>query len=120
MPDMKSKKTGNTLDSISSNPTLYKGVYRCYMPAAHGFHYIVADKDGLSGTSEAIPLRQATARNLAKFFWENIYCRYGAPLSVVTDNGPEVKEAFNRLLKRMNIPQIRITPYNHHANGVVE
>jgi hypothetical protein len=39
---------------------------------------------------------------------------------VVTDNGPEVKEAFDRLLKRMNIPQIRITPYNHHANGVVE
>jgi len=23
-------------------------------------------------------------------------------------------------LKRLGIPQIRITPYNHHANGVVE
>jgi len=90
------------------------------MPAAHGFHYIVAAKDDLSGTSKAIPLRQATAKALAKFFWENIYCRYGAPLHVVTDNGPEVKEAFDRLLKQMNIPQIWITPYNHHANGVVE
>jgi hypothetical protein len=41
-------------------------------------------------------------------------------LEVVTDNGPEVKEAFDKLLKRLGVPQIRITPYNHHANGVVE
>ena len=65
-------------------------------------------------------LRNTTAKNLATFFWEQIYCRYGAPLHVVTDNGPEVKEAFDKLLKRLGVPQIRITPYNHHANGVVE
>ena len=108
--------------TISVSTRLFAKVYIdvMHMPAAHGFHYIVAAKDDLSGTSEAIPLRQATAKALAKFFWENIYCRYGAPLHVVTDNGPEVKEAFDRLLKRMSIPQIRITPYNHHANGVVE
>ena len=38
----------------------------------------------------------------------------------MTDNGPEIKKAFEALLKRLGIPQIRITPYNHHANGVVE
>ena len=91
-----------------------------HMPPAQGYKYIVAAKDDLSGTSEAILLWNATAKNLAKFFWEYIYCRYGSPLQVVTDNGPEVKEAFERLLKRLDIPQIKITPYNHHANGVVE
>ena len=70
-----------------------------HMPAAHGFHYIVVAKDDLSGTSEAIPLKRTMAKALAKFFWENIYCQYGAPLHVVTDNGPEVKEAFECLLK---------------------
>ena len=108
--------------TVSVSTRLFAKVYIdvMHMPVAHGFHYIVAAKDDLSGTSEAIPLRNATARALAKFFWEYIYCRYGAPLHVVTDNGPEVKEAFEQLLNRMNIPQIKITPYNHHANGVVE
>ena len=108
--------------TISVSTRLFAKVYIdiMHMPAAHGFHFIVAAKDDLSGTSEAIPLKCMTVKALAKFFCENIYCRYGAPLHVVTDNGPEVKEAFERLLKRMNIPHIRITPYNHHANGVVE
>ena len=108
--------------TVSVSTRLFAKVYIdvMHMPVANGFHYIVAAKDDLSGTSEAIPLRHATAKALAKFFWEYIYCRYGAPLHVVTDNGPEVKEAFERLLKRINIPQIKITPYNHHANGVVE
>jgi len=44
------------------------------MPAAHGFHYIVAAKNNLSGTSKTISLRQGTAKALAKFFWKNIYC----------------------------------------------
>ncbi len=108
--------------TVSVSTRLFAKVYIdvMHMPVANGFHYIVAAKDDLSGTSEAIPLRHATAKALAKFFWEYIYCQYGAPLHVITDNRPEVKEAFERLLKRINIPQIKITPYNHHANGVVE
>lgn len=108
--------------TVSAPVTLFAKIYIdiMHMPLAYGFKYIVAAKDDLSGTSEAAPLRNATAQNLAKFFWEYIYCRYGAPLHVVTDNGPEVKEAFDKLLKRLGIPQVRITPYNHHANGVVE
>ena len=108
--------------TISMPTRLFAKVYIdiMYMPPANGFKFIVAARDDLSGTSEAAPLRRATAKNLAKFFWEYIYCRYGAPLQAITDNGPEVKGAFDSLLKRMNIPHIRITPYNHHANGVVE
>jgi transposase InsO family protein len=108
--------------TVSTPVSLFAKVYIdiMHMPAAYGYQYIVAAKDDLSGTSEARALKNATAKNLAKFFWECIYCRYGAPLHVVTDNGPEVKEAFDRLLKRLGIPQVRISPYNHHANGVVE
>ena len=91
-----------------------------HMPLAKGYRCIVAAKNDLSGTCEACPLQNATTKSLASFFWEQIYCRYGAPIQVVTDNGPEVKEAFAKLLKRMGIPQIKISPYNHHANGVVE
>ena len=108
--------------TISKPSILFAKIYVdiMHMPPAQGYKYIVAAKDDLSGTSEVQPLRKANAKSLAKFFWEYIYCRYGAPLLVVTDNGPEVKEAFEKLLKRLGIPQVRITPYNHHANGVVE
>jgi len=91
-----------------------------HMPLAKGYRCIVAAKDDLSGTYKARPLQNATAKSLASFFWEQIYCCYGAPIQVITDNGPEVKEAFAKLLKRMGIPQIKILSYNHHANRVIE
>jgi transposase InsO family protein len=92
-----------------------------HMPeSADKYKYIVAARDDLSETCEAHALQHATSSELSKFFFEEIYCRYGAPLKVVTDNGPEIKKAFEALLKRLGIRQIQITPYNHHANGVVE
>lgn len=75
-----------------------------HMPEARGYQFIVAAKNDLSETSEAVPLKNSNAKNLAKFFWEYIYCRYGAPLHVVTDDGPKVKEAFDKLLKCLNVP----------------
>jgi hypothetical protein len=108
--------------TVSVPTTLFTKIYIdiMHMPKAHGYKYIVAARDDLSGTCEAQALRVADSKNLAHFFWTHIYCRYGAPIQVVTDNGPEVQGAFIRLLDRMKIPQVKISPYNHHANGVVE
>ena len=108
--------------TVSTPSRLFQKVYIdiMFMPPSGGFHFIVAAKDDLSGITEVRALRQSNSKNLAQFFWEQIYCRYGAIQRVVTDNGPEVKGAFEILLRRMKIPQVRISPYNKHANGVVE
>jgi len=108
--------------TISTPTTLFEKVYVdvMYMPPSGGYHLIVAAKDDLSGVTEVRPLQKNTSKALAKFFWEQIYCRYGAMGHVVTDNGPEVKGAFEILVRRLGIPQVKITPYNKHANGVVE
>jgi len=90
------------------------------MPRRKGYRYIVAARDDLSRATEGRALKKANAKSLAKFFWEQIYCRYGTVAQVVTDNGPEVKGAFEILLTRLKIPQVRISPYNSKANGVVE
>ena len=90
------------------------------MPVAKGFRYIVAARDDLSGAAEGRALKENSASQLAKFFWEEIFCRYGAVGQVTTDNGPEVMGAFELLLKRYNIPQVRMSAYNSKANGVVE
>ena len=99
---------------------IYVDVMR--MPPSRKSHmkYIVAARDYLTGGAEGRALKEATAEALAAFFWECIFCRYGAVYQVTTDNGPEVKGAFSRLMDKYGIPLIRISPYNSRANGVVE
>jgi transposase InsO family protein len=108
--------------TVSTPATLFSKIYVdiMLMPRRKGYRYIIAARDDLSRTAEGKALKKATAKAIAKFFWEQIYCRYGAVLQVVTDNGPEVKGAFEILLRRLKIPQVRISPYNSKANGVVE
>ena len=108
--------------TVSTPATLFSKIHIdiMLMPRRKGYRYIVAARDDLSRATEGRALKKATAKALAKFFWEQIYCRYGAVIQVVTDNGPEVKGAFDILLRRLKIPQVRISPYNSKANGVVE
>lgn len=39
---------------------------------------------------------------------------------VITDNGGEVAGAFQKLVACLGIPYVKVTPYNKHANRVVE
>ncbi|KAG9223332.1 hypothetical protein CCMSSC00406_0008936 [Pleurotus cornucopiae] len=108
---------------ISAPVRIFQKVYLDVMamrPASGGYEWIVAAKDDLTGVSEAKPMRTNDSHNLSQFLWDNLYCRYGAPEQIVTDNGSEVKGAFSSLAERLGIPQIKITAYNKHANGVVE
>jgi hypothetical protein len=74
----------------------------------------------LPGTCEAMAITDPTASTVVRFFWTHIYCRYGCPRHVITDNGSEVKVAFDELMKRLRIPHVRISGYNKHAPGKVE
>ena len=67
--------------------------------SADKYKYIVAARDDLSRTCEACALQHTSSSELTKFFWEEIYCCYGAPLKIITDNGPKIKRAFKALLK---------------------
>jgi len=108
--------------TISTPVTIFSKVYVdvMNMPTGGGYKYIVAARDDLSLAAEGRALRASNASSLASFFWEQIFCRYGAVKQVVTDNGPEIEGAFRELLSRYGIPQTRISPYNKQANGVVE
>ncbi len=64
------------------------------MPLVHGYKYIVAAGDDLSQAAGGRALKNIKAKTVAKLFWEDIVCRYGCILQVVTDNGSKVKEAF--------------------------
>ena len=108
--------------TISHPPALFEKVYVdvMKMPPACGKNWIVLCRDDASGVTEGRALSRDSSKQLAAFFREQILYRYGAIREVVTDNGPSLHGAFERLAKDFNVNQIKISPYNPQANGVVE
>ena len=51
-----------------------------------------------------------------------LFCRYGAPETLVTDNGPQFKNnsEFKALMTEFDIHHRRVTPYHPIANGEVK
>ena len=108
--------------TVSNPAALFSKVYLdvMKMPEAQGKKWIVTCRDDLSGTTEGRALASDNARAVASFFIEQIIFRYGTVEVVITDNGPSLGGEFARLVNKYNIHQIRISPYNSQANGVVE
>jgi hypothetical protein len=92
--------------TISMPTAIFKKIYIdiMKMPPSGKYSMIVATRDDLSGFCEAKALTAQTSQQLANFFWIYIYGRYGCPQQVTTDNGSEVKKAFEILMKRLRIP----------------
>jgi len=90
------------------------------MPLAKGKNWIVACRDDISWIAEGRALASDNGRALASFFVEEIIFRYGTVGIVVTDNGPSLGGEFTRIVNKYNVTQIKISPYNSQANGVVE
>lgn len=108
---------------ISTPTTLFSRIYIdvMRMPAGRGgYTSLVTARDDLSGAAEGRALKSIDSESLRDFFWECLFCRYGAIQEVTTDNGSEVQGAFTLLMNRYGLPQTKITPYNSRANGVVE
>ncbi|GFU03629.1 uncharacterized protein TNCV_199761 [Trichonephila clavipes] len=59
---------------------------------------VVADVLSRNPWSELIPLRKASAQAIANALFENYISRYGAPISLISDNGPQfISEVFEHL-----------------------
>ena len=77
-------------------------------------------QEDISGVCEGRALAKDSAQSIALFFKEQILYHYGAISEVVTDNGPSLVGEFAKLAQEFNVKQIKISPYNSPANGVVE
>ncbi len=119
---LQSTKKIEVSPTIHTPTTIFSELYFDIMiiPKAYGYHYIIATRDNLIHVAEGQALHKADAKAIAKFFWKEIICWYGHIAEVVTDNNSEVKEAFTWLLAWYDIPQIKISSYNNHANKLVK
>lgn len=86
-----------------------------------GYRYICTFMDRSTRWVEAIPLKETTAETIARTFYEHWVSRYGVPLRLTTDRGPQFRsELFHELCKLLGTELIQTTAYNPKANGALE
>ncbi|GFW40876.1 retrovirus-related Pol polyprotein from transposon 412 [Trichonephila clavipes] len=64
------------------------GPYPASRPERYKFILVITDH--FTKWCELIPLRKASAQTIANAFFNNYIARYGAPISLISDNGPNL------------------------------
>ncbi|GFT27330.1 transposon Tf2-6 polyprotein [Trichonephila clavipes] len=91
-----------TLDLLGSYPASRPERYR----------FLLVITDHFTKWSELIPLRITSTQAIANALFENYISRYGAPISLISDNGPQfISEVFEHLSHRLDIK---------HENGNIQ
>lgn len=86
-----------------------------------GFEYILVCVDSFSRWVEAFALTNQSAAEIARVLHNEIFCRYGAPVSIVTDRGQNfLSKLINAVCEIYNVTRHRTASYNPKANGCCE
>nr|GEV09654.1 reverse transcriptase domain-containing protein [Tanacetum cinerariifolium] len=71
--------------------------------------------------TEAKPLARTIGKDVKKFVWDNIVCRFGLPKIIVTNNGTNfVNDLFKSWCKKLNIQHMNTNVAHPQANDLVE
>ncbi|GFW71980.1 transposon Tf2-11 polyprotein [Trichonephila clavipes] len=86
------------------------GPYPASRPERYRFLLVITDH--FTKWSELIPLRKTSAQAIANALFENCISRYGAPISLISDNGPHfISEVFEPLRHRLDIKRTKTVTY---------
>ncbi|GFS96695.1 retrovirus-related Pol polyprotein from transposon 297 [Trichonephila clavipes] len=89
--------------------------YTASQPERYRFLLVITDH--FTKWSELIPLRKASAQAIANALFENYISRYGALISLISDNGPQfISEVFEHLSHWSYIKHIKTVTYRPQAN----
>lgn len=92
-----------------------------YPETLSGNKYIISFIDLYSGWPEAYPVKDKTAETVAHLLIDEIFVRFGAPLSILSDNGSEnVNRVMKETCETLNIHHITTSYYHPKSNGRVE
>ena len=86
----------------------------------NGFRYIVVIIDTFTRYMNTYPAKTLEGDECAVILnW--FVARYGVPDEIVTDNGGQfINNHLKYLMELMQVQHIKITPYSHEENGIVE
>ncbi len=86
-----------------------------------GFRYLCTFVDRATHWIEAIPLKDISAETISKVFYEQWVSRYGIPLQITSERGPQfTSNMFSELCMLIGSDHIKTTAYNPKANGALE
>ncbi len=91
------------------------------MSPSEGYRYCLTMIDRFSRWAEAVPIKDVEASTVARAFYDNWICRFGAPEKVSTDQGSQFEAQLTQaLLSLVGCKRIRTTAYHPKANGMIE
>jgi cleavage and polyadenylation specificity factor subunit 1 len=87
----------------------------------NGFTHLVTFVDRSTRWIEATPVNSITAISIANAFFGTWVARFGVPLQLVTDRGPQFESAlFRQLASLLGFERLRTTAYHPQSNGLIE
>ncbi|MCO5587799.1 hypothetical protein L7F22_041751 [Adiantum nelumboides] len=89
--------------------------------AQSGKQYIIVGVDYMTRWAEATATTRITAKDVAKFVFENICCRFGTPLEIISDKGLGFRgDLVGELMEQLGISRRHSSPYYPQCNGLVK
>ena len=86
-----------------------------------GSLFIVTCIDPLTKWVESFPAPNKEATTVARILVEQIVCRYGVPIAILTDQGKEVDgQLMREVCRLLEIDKLRTTSYKASTNAAVE
>ncbi|GBC49115.1 putative integrase core domain protein [Rhizophagus irregularis DAOM 181602=DAOM 197198] len=87
----------------------------------NGNKYIIVAMDYFTKWPEAKAVKEATAKEVSKFIYEDIICRHGCPMKILSDRGSHFNnEMIKELMEKFKIKWNFSTSYHPETNGLVE
>jgi len=87
-------------------------------PISFGFAYILLAVDYVSRWVEAKATRTDDAKVVADFIKSNIFCRFGIPKALISDQGTHFcNRSIEALLRKYAVVHRVSTPYHPQTNG---
>jgi cleavage and polyadenylation specificity factor subunit 1 len=82
--------------------------------------FVVIMIDYFTKVAEWVPADNKQPITVARAFYDNWICRYGAPSVITTDNGGEFKADFTHMVSRLGTYHVYTSANHPSANGVAE
>ncbi|VFQ61136.1 unnamed protein product [Cuscuta campestris] len=96
-------------------------IIRAFLVAQGGKKFVIVAIDYFTKWIEAEALANITTQQCKKFIWKNIITRFGAPMNLITDNGPQFRNPrFTEYLEGFRIKHNRSSVAYPQGNGQVE
>jgi len=86
-----------------------------------GHQFIAVAADYLTKFAKIRALKSLVKYEVARFLYERVFTQFGAPLEIVSDNGPQfLSEVVENLLAHLTVKHRFTTMYKPNTNGLVE